>query len=182
MTLQTAPTPTQYLSCKRPYFDETCDICPGNIFPMDILSIYGISHLLLTRCWTNFKGGFLEPSLTDANRYGDTCWVNISGMSQLLLTKLWANFKCRSKKKKFDFNFWEPDHFTWSFLYHKLWSSKFFGPQNVFWPNFFLRLYFFKLNVLDNIFWTLLFFTKFFFDPTLLDLKFLDMDNYWIRT
>ena len=41
------------------------------------LSISGISQLLLTQYLPNFKGMFLEPSLTDANRYCDICPVNI---------------------------------------------------------------------------------------------------------
>ena len=31
----------------------------------------------MTQSWPNFKGRFLEPSLTDANRYGKICLVNI---------------------------------------------------------------------------------------------------------
>ena len=43
----------------------------------EYLSISEISQLLLTWFWPNFKGRFLEPSLTDASRYGDICPVNI---------------------------------------------------------------------------------------------------------
>ena len=41
------------------------------------LSISGISQLLLTRLWPNFKGRFLGPSSTHANCYGDICARNI---------------------------------------------------------------------------------------------------------
>ena len=41
------------------------------------LSISGISQLLLTRFWSNFKSRFLGPSWTDSNCHGDICPGNI---------------------------------------------------------------------------------------------------------
>ena len=66
------------------------------------MSISGISQLLLTQCWPNFKGRFKRQSLTDANYYSDICLATfvlvtsvISVISLLLLTRFWWNFKCR---------------------------------------------------------------------------------------
>ena len=41
------------------------------------LSISGISQLLLSRFWPNFKSRFLESSWTDSNCHGDICQGNI---------------------------------------------------------------------------------------------------------
>ena len=41
------------------------------------LSISGISKLLLTRIWPNFKGMFLGPFWTDSNCHNDICPGNI---------------------------------------------------------------------------------------------------------
>ena len=40
------------------------------------LSISGISKVLVTQFWPNFKGSFLGPYLTDANCHGDICLGN----------------------------------------------------------------------------------------------------------
>ena len=46
-------------------------------FVLQNLSISGISQLLVTRFWPNFKGRFLGPSLTDVNCHGIICLGNI---------------------------------------------------------------------------------------------------------
>ena len=89
------PTQTQcqqYLSWYWPDFDETLNVASSEhleqipiikfTFVQTTLFLGTIVHIrnisaVITPCWPNFKGRFLKPSLTDANRYGDTCPVNI---------------------------------------------------------------------------------------------------------
>ena len=82
----------QYLSCYWPDLDETLKVgsCEHlNRFqlsgwhlsmqhlPSHHLSISGISQLLLTRFWWNFKDRFLGTSRTYPNYHGDICQGNI---------------------------------------------------------------------------------------------------------
>ena len=65
-------------------------------FVLAHLSILGIYQLLLTQFWPNFKGGFLGPSLTDANCHSDICKRNICPGNicpyQNDLSCYWPNF------------------------------------------------------------------------------------------
>ena len=64
------------------------------------LSISGISQLLLTRCWPNIKGRFLEPFFNRCQPlwgYLSSQHLSISGISQLLLSQFWPKFKGRSQ-------------------------------------------------------------------------------------
>ena len=83
----------QYLSCYSPDFDETLKVgsCEyleqiptvkvtfaHTTFVLVIyMSILGISQLLPTRFWWNFKDRFLGTSRADSNCYGDICPGNI---------------------------------------------------------------------------------------------------------
>ena len=139
------------------------------------LSISGISQLLLTQCWPNFKGRFLEPSLTDANRYGDICPVNI-GYCLNSDQPLKVDYK-----RNVNVNFLEPDYFTWNFC-----TPNFFGPQFSL-DQIFFNLNLFNLNFLDNNFLDHLFYLpKMFgsntFWPTVFGLGlFLDQQFFFIQ-
>ena len=82
----------KYLSCDWPDFDETLKVGSWEHLEQiptvtvtfsrqhlfwGHLYISGISQLLLTWFWWNFKGSFLEPSLTDSNYQVDICLGNI---------------------------------------------------------------------------------------------------------
>ena len=131
------------------------------------LSISGISQLLLTWFWWNFKGRFLEPFF---NRCQPLWWylssqhlswqhLCISGISQLLLSQFWLNFKCRSQ-------------FLLLKFYQKLYP-KFFGPKIFFDPNFFSNLNFLDKIFMDhNFFGPNSFWPKFFLPKLFLDMDF----------
>ena len=155
-------TPTKYLSCYWPDFDQTLNV--GTWEPLEqiptvtvtfvhatfvlvtYISISGISQMLLAWFWLNFKGRFLGLSLTDANCYGDICQGNICPGNicpyQKYISCYWSDF---------DQTFWT------QFL------GAFFGPRNLlypklfdlnsFWPDFFLPK-FFSPNFLDLFFLT----------------------------
>ena len=126
-------------------------------------------QLLLTQFLPNFKGRFLEPSLTDANRYGDICPYQeyISCCCYRLYFD--HTFKVDSKKI-FDFLFLEPDHFTQNFWTQRL--------KKILTPNFFGPLFFGTLIFWTKTFWDLTFFwPKFSFGSN----TFLDMDCFWIK-
>ena len=59
-------------------------------------SISGISQLLLTRFWRNFKGRFLWTFITDSNCHGDICPGNICPCDicqyQEYLSSNWPDF------------------------------------------------------------------------------------------
>ena len=105
----------EYLSCYWSDFDQTLKVSSRDhfwqtpavmvtfvqeTFVLATLSISGISQLLLTRCWPNFKGKFLGTSRTDSNCHRDfgpgiiyflATFVhvrNISAVSAPILTKL----------------------------------------------------------------------------------------------
>ena len=114
------------------------------------LSISWISQLLMARFWPKFKGRFLEPSLTDANHYGDNCPVNIcpGGICpyQEYLSCYWLNVDVGSKiifhldifyLKSFDRNFLDP---------------RFFWPQNFFGTKIFLTFIFLTWIVFNQQF------------------------------
>ena len=74
----------EYLSCYWPDFDETLKICFLSTSRTDsncqgdiCLGISGISQMLLTRFWWNFKGRFLGTSRTDSYCHGNICQGNI---------------------------------------------------------------------------------------------------------
>ena len=58
-------------------FNCHSNICPGQHLSWWHLSISGISQLLLTRFWPNFKGRFLGLSWTDFNYHSIICPCNI---------------------------------------------------------------------------------------------------------
>ena len=112
------------------------------------LSISGVSRLLLTRFWWDFKGRFLEPSLTDANSQGDICPGNICPGDicpyQQYLSCYWPDFDqtfvtqfLGGLNVLFDYT---------PFLPKCLWARSFCGPKilwskiliflnlNSFWP------------------------------------------------
>ena len=149
------------------------------------------TQLLLSRFWWNFKGRFLESSLTDANRYGGICPVNIcpgnNSPNQEYACFYWLEFdqtiKVDSKKNVLKF-FWARS------FYLKFWYPKFFGPKIfldldlfstlIFWITFFCTKPFFGLT----LFWpqiflgTILLSLKFFGHGLFLDKKFLDLFFY----
>ena len=119
------------------------------------LSILGISQLLLTRCWPNFKGRFLDPSLTDASRYGDICPVNICPGDICQYQEYLSGYRLN-----FDHTF----------------KVNLLEPKFIWTPNI-LDLNFFNLNFLDqNFFGPDFFWHKIVLDPTLLG-----MDCFWIK-
>ena len=125
------------------------------------LSISGICQLGLTMtiCWPNFKGRFLEQTLTDANRYGDICPVNICP-GDICPYQEYISYYCLNSdqtlkvdyKKKVNFNFFV-NIILPKFLYSNVFlCPMFFWTPIFFGPNFFLNLKFFNLNVLDKLF------------------------------
>ena len=100
--------------------------CPGCVCPGYIG--LGISQLLLTRFWWNFKGSILGTSMS------------ISGISQLLITQFWPNLKGRLKFF-FNFLFREPDHFTQNLCTQRFLNTKFFWIKFFFWANVFLVVF-----------------------------------------
>ena len=122
------------------------NICSGNICSGDICPYQETAQLLLTRCWPNFKGLFLEPSLTDANHYGVIYPVNICPRDIFLYQEYLNCYQLNCdqtlkvySKKNFDFLFSEPDNFTQNYCTQNLLDSTFFGPK-VFWTWMFLNL------------------------------------------
>ena len=109
------------------------------------LSISGLSQLLLPWCWPKIKGRFLEPSLTDANRYGDIWAVNICPCDispyQEYLSYYWLNFdqtlKVLDSKKNFYFLFLELDDFTQSLYTQSLLDLKQILDSKSFWTQCF---------------------------------------------
>ena len=140
------------------------------------LSILGISQLLLTRFWPNFEGGFLGPSLTDANCHGDICQSNICPGDicpyQDYLSCHWPNFdqafgiqlleasiffdRNPFTKILLDPNFWDPKIFLdQKFCEHKIFGPKFLFGHKFFWNKFFLGINFLRhKRFFNSIFWT----------------------------
>ena len=121
------------------------------------LSITGISQLLLTWFWPNFKCRFTGQSLTDANCYGGICPGNIclgdicSYQQYLLLTRFWTNFL---EQFLGGLNFCRPNLFGLNVFGPNL----FFEPR-VFWTNNFFDLKFFcSINLGSKNYWVI---TKF---------------------
>ena len=89
----------EYLSCYRPDFDQTLKVDSWDhldlfqlswrhLFRQHLswqhLSISGISRLLLTRFWPNFKSRLLGPCWTDSNCHGNICPGNICPYQEYL--------------------------------------------------------------------------------------------------
>ena len=106
------------------------------------LSILGISQLLLTQFWPNFKGRFQGQSLTDTNCYCDICQGNI----------------CPSNISPYQ----HISPFT---------NQIFFGPK-FFWTRFFSDLNPLYPQFSWQKFWTQNFFDSYFWTYDFLDLKF----------
>ena len=138
----------EYLSCYLPDFDETLNVVSWEHLeqipiikltfvlsrqhlPWGRLSISGISRLLLTWCWTNFRGRFLEPS--HRLNFDQTLKVDY--------------------KKKIWFMFLEPDHFTQNFCSQNLLDSKLFWTPNFLEPMFFWTQTLWDLTFFD-FFWS----------------------------
>ena len=144
------------------------------------LYISGISQLLLTRFWPNFKGRFLGQSLSDSNCYGDDIYPgNICPGTnrpyQQYLSCYWADF---------DQSFWI------QFLEALIFIDHNFLDQTSLDPNIFVYLkFFFDLNSLGpdffNLksvvpikFWTYIFFGSNFFELIFLT-QILCTSNFW---
>ena len=118
-------------------------------------SMSAISQLLLTHCWPNFKGMFLEPSSMDVNCFGDICPVNICPGDicpyQEYLSCYRLNFdqtlKVDSKKK----------------LLTLILLPKIFSTQNLLDLTFFGHKSFLTLIFWITTFWAYLFFYPNFF-------------------
>ena len=99
------------------------------------LSITGISQLLWTQCWPNFKGRFREPSITDANRYGGISPANICPYQEYL-SCYWLYVDETSKvgsKKIYYLNFFRDVAFYLNILYPQFLCPKCFCTHNCFW-------------------------------------------------
>ena len=114
------------------------------------LSILGISQLLLTQFWPNFKGWFLGLSLTDAHCHGAICSRNICPGDNCPyrhnLSCYWPNFD--------QIFFWNKNLFG-----HKIFPHKKFFFTQIFLPKFFFlnRILFGPLFLGPNFFGFLLF-------------------------
>ena len=126
------------------------------------LSISGISQLLLTRLWPNFKGRFLGLSWTNFNYCSNICPGNFCSGDicpyQEYLSCYWPIF---------DQTFWTgflaglgskfclDQNLVWPKLFEpKLYGHIFFGPRffrpKFFGPKIFWTFYFFR----SKLFWT----------------------------
>ena len=130
------------------------------------LSISGISQLLLTRCWPNFKGMFLEPFFNRlqplwgylSSQHLSWQHLSISGISHLLLSQFWPNFKGRSQTI-FWLKFLEPNLYIKNCWTQIFWITIFFGSKSfldpkIFGPNFLLTFFFENIFFGPQLFWT----------------------------
>ena len=103
-----------------------------------LMSISGISLLLLTPFWRNFKGRFLGPSLTDANSHGDICPGNICP-GDICPYQEYLSCYCFGSNKFLNQNFFWPLNF---------WDLTFFGStlDKIFRTNIFSETKFFRPN------------------------------------
>ena len=122
------------------------------------LSILGISQLLLTRFWPNFKCMLLKISLTNINCHCDICQGSIclgnNCPYQDYFIYYWSNL---------DQTFWAQFFGCLSFLGPKFCLTTLFHPK-LFWTHNFFGP---KIYLDPKIFWTQIFFKpKIVFDPT----------------
>ena len=112
------------------------------------MSILGISQLLLTQFWPNFKGGFLGPSLADSNCHGDICPGNICPGNicpvQKYLTCYWHNFYQTFWTQFFKaLIYFGPEIFLDPVAFrpkiYKKWTQNYSWQKKI-WTNFFLYL------------------------------------------
>ena len=139
------------------------------------LSISGISQLLLTWFWPNFKSRFLGQSLTDDSCHGDICPGNNCPGNicpyREYLSSYWPNFDQTFWTHMFwslisfyniilwNLFFWTKILFDPNFFYHNFYGTYFFLDNNSVWPKAFG-----PQDFLDQIFWTKTFLTKFLCD------------------
>ena len=142
------------------------------------LSISGISQLILTRFWPNFKCRFLGPSLTDANSHNDICQGNICPGNifpyheYLSYNWPWPYFLNQNcfgiQKNILTQNFFEPKFICDPKLFwtQNFWDPKFFWTANCFQPNFFWRKILFGLKnfLIQNYFIPRILDSKYFLD------------------
>ena len=148
------------------------------------LSISGISQLLLTGFWWNFKGSFLEPSLTDSDYQVNICPFNICPceicpyQDYLRLTLCWPKFEGRFLEPFFNrcqplWWYLSSQHLSWQHLSISGISQLLLSQ---FWPDFKGRSQFiFLLKFLEPDLFTKFFLTQNFFGPQIfLNLNILD--------
>ena len=139
------------------------------------LSISGISQLLVTRFWPNFKGRFLGPSLTDVNCHGIICLGNICpghicsyqhNLSCYWLTSFWPKFWdlifCINISDVTDtilLKLLRPN-----FLEALNFGGQFFCWKIFFWPKYFLDQKFFCTQIY-LLFWPKYILSEKFFVP-----------------
>ena len=148
---------------------------PSQYLSWQHLSISGISQLLLTQFWPNFKGRFLGQSLIDANCYGDIypgniCPGNICTYHQPSFFLFNHKFKsyCQTSVKVFrlkvDFVLPLSQEEEKQQQQQEIYlDPKLFWIQHIFWHKFFLTKIFFwqKICFGPKIF----FWPKIFFGP-----------------
>ena len=148
----------------------------------------GISQLLLTWYWYNFKGSF-QVTMTFVKA---TWYLSISGISLLFLTQFWPKFISNISAVNcpyFDHTFWAQFFRGLNFLHQTFyWGQNYFFTPNIFehffTQNFFTQIFLPKIfgiqNFVDTVFVldTKLFGHKFFWTQYLRKRKILGLNLF----